>query len=127
MNGGRFGDDWHPAGRGWFSHNLYLDAAHYIDADQSVATADYRTSYHLKLVNSLSLEPYGHFQVNGLRNNDISRDIRVGVGSRWNIWYGANRYDAPPHKLSIGVEFQQAIETYLPERNGLFLNINSRW
>ena len=127
LNGGRFGDDWHPAGRGWFSHNLYLDAAHYIDADQSVATADYRTSYHLKLVNSLSLEPYGHFQVNGLRNNDISRDIRVGVGSRWNIWYGANRYDAPPHKLSIGVEFQQAIETYLPERNGLFLNINSRW
>ncbi len=127
FNGGRFGDDWHPAGRGWFSQNLYLDAAHYIDADQSAATADYRTSYHLKLANSLSLEPYGHFQANGLRNDDISRDIRVGIGSRWNIWYGANRYDAPPHKLSIGVEFQQAIETYLPERNGLFLNINSRW
>jgi hypothetical protein len=43
------------------------------------------------------------------------------------VWYGATRYDAPPHKLSIGVEFQQAIDTYLPDRNGLFLSINSRW
>jgi adsorption protein A len=75
----------------------------------------------------MSLEPYGHFQVNGLRTGDVARDIRAGVGSRWNIWYGANRYDAPPHKFSVGVEFQQALETYLPDRNGLFLSVNSRW
>jgi bacteriophage N4 adsorption protein A len=127
FNGGRFGDDWHAARKGWFSQNLYLDAAHYLKADQSAMTADYRNSYHVKLGSAMSLEPYGHFQVNGLRNGEFARDIRAGVGSRWNVWYGANRYDAPPHKLSIGLEFQQAFETYLPDRNGVFLSVNSRW
>jgi adsorption protein A len=127
FNGGRFGDDWHAAGKGWFSQNLYLDVAHYVKVEQSAATADYRNSFHVKLGSAMSLEPYGHFQVNGLRNGEIARDIRAGVGSRWNIWYGATRYDAPPHKLSIGVEFQQAFDTYLPDRDGLFLSINSRW
>jgi adsorption protein A len=127
FGGGRFSDDWHAAGRLWFSQNLYLDAAHYVNADQSAATADYRTGVHVKLANGLSWEPYEHVQVNGLRNGVVSRDVRFGVGSRWNVWYGATRYDAPPHKLSIGVEFQQAIDTYLPDRNGLFLSINSRW
>jgi adsorption protein A len=98
-----------------------------VQADQSAMTADYRNSFHVKLGSAMSLEPYGHVQVNGLRNGEFARDIRAGAGSRWNVWYGANRYDAPPHKLSIGLEFQQAFDTYLPDRNGVFLSVNSRW
>ena len=46
---------------------------------------------------------------------------------RWNIWYGGSKYDAHPHKLSLGVEYQQAFETYLPDRNSLSLTLGSRW
>jgi hypothetical protein len=46
---------------------------------------------------------------------------------RWNIWYGATQYDAAPHKISIGLEFQQALQTYLPDHNGVFLALGTRW
>ena len=49
LNGGRFGDDWHPARAGWFSQNLYLDAARYLKSEFNAVTADYRTSYHKRI------------------------------------------------------------------------------
>jgi bacteriophage N4 adsorption protein A len=36
-------------------------------------------------------------------------------------------YDADPHKISVGFEFQHAFETYLPDRNGMFLTLASPW
>jgi adsorption protein A len=127
FNGGRYGDDWHPATRGWMSRNLYLDAAHYLKTDYSAVTADYRMSYHRGISTEQTLEPYGHLQFTGARNDGINRDLRGGLGVRWNLWYGATAYDADPHKLSLGVEYQQAFETYLPDRNGVFVTLGTRW
>lgn len=127
LSGGRAGDDWHPSGSGWFARNLYFDAADYIQSHYRAFTADYRTSYHRKVSNGQTLEPYGHLQFNGVDTTVFKRDTRGGIGMRWNIWHGATQYDAAPHKLSIGVEFQQAFETYLPERNGVFLTFGTRW
>jgi len=125
--GARASDDWHPTGHGWFAQNLYVDVAHYLQGDHSAVTADYRTSYHIKLATAHTFEPYGHVQANGVKNGSYERDLRVGAGVRWNIWYGTTQYDAAPHKLSVGVEFQQALQTYLPDHNGVFLAISSRW
>lgn len=127
FNGGRANDDWHPSGNGWFSRNLYIDVAHYLEAKHSAVTADYRTSYHRKLSTGQTFEPYGHLQINGAKDVAFQRDLRVGVGVRWNIWYGATQYDAAPHKISLGLEFQQALQTYLPEHNGVFLALGTRW
>jgi bacteriophage N4 adsorption protein A len=127
LNGGRFGDDWHPARTGWVSQNLYLDAARYLTSDFNAFTADYRTSYHKRMVEGATLEPYGHVQFNVSGSQTVDRDIRAGAGIRWNLWHGGSAHDAAPHKLSLGVEFQQAIQTYLPDRNGLFLTLGSRW
>lgn len=30
FNGGKYSDEWHPNGSGWFAQNLYLDAAQYV-------------------------------------------------------------------------------------------------
>ena len=127
LNGGRFGDDWHPARAGWFSQNLYLDAARYLKSDFSALTADYRTSYHKRVADGNTLEPYTHVQFSISGTENLERDIRAGAGARWNIWHGGSNYDADPHKLSLGVEFQHAFDTYLPDRNGLFLTLGSRW
>lgn len=127
LNGGRAGDDWHPSRSGWFSRNLYLDGAHYLESQHSAFTVDYRSSYHRKMAASQTLEPYVHLQFNGARDIRLERDVRGGVGVRWNVWQGASRYDAPPHKISVGVEFQQAFQTYLTERNGVFLTFGTRW
>lgn len=129
FNGGHHSDDWHAAGRGWFAQNLYLDVAQYFKAKYGAATADYRASYHQKLASGHSVEPYAHVQVTGVRNagTGTDRDVRGGVGARWNVWYGGTRYNADPHKLSIGLEYQDTLDTYLPDRNGIFLSVGMRW
>ena len=127
FNGGRHSDDWHPVGGGWFAQNLYLDVAQYFKAKYGAATADYRTSYHRKIAGGNTFEPYAHVQVTGVRTTGTDRDVRGGVGARWNMWYGATRYNADPHKLSIGIEYQDTLETYLQDRNGVFLSVGMRW
>jgi bacteriophage N4 adsorption protein A len=98
-----------------------------VRVEYSAFTADYRTSYHQKIASKNTLEPYAHIQFNTARNRQIYRDVRSGFGVRWNLWHGGTAYDADPHKLSIGVEYQQAFETYLPDRNGLFFTLGTRW
>lgn len=127
LNGGTRSDDWHPSGGGWFAQNLYLDGAHYVEARDSAFTTDYRVSYHRKAGGGATLEPYAHAQFNGLVNGGLDRDVRAGIGVRWNLWYGATTYDAPRHKLSLGVEAQRALETYLPDRQSLLFTLASRW
>jgi adsorption protein A len=127
FNGGRFSDDWHASPSGWFAQNVYLDAAHYTRADYSAATADYRASYHQKVAARATIEPYAHFQVNGVKLANVERDVRVGVGTRFNLWAGASHYNADPHKVAVGVEYQQTLETYLPDTNGVFGSLSFRW
>ncbi|WP_189460411.1 NfrA family protein [Jeongeupia chitinilytica] len=129
LNDGRFSDDWHESGRGWLAQNLYLDAAYYIKAQRTAATADYRLSYHKKVFSKAqTVEPYAHVQYN-LTHDDTgdSTDFRAGVGVRWNFWYGESEYDAYRHKNSVGIEFQHAFDTYLDENNTVFLTFGGIW
>lgn len=129
LNGGRFSDDWHPAGRGWLAQNLYLDGARYLRQRVSATVADYRLSYHHKLAEGQTLEPYAHLQHNGRWPDEGSAEktLLVGVGLRWNVWSGQRRYDAYPHKLSLGVELQRTLESRQDTGDGVFLTLGGRW
>ncbi|BCL75561.1 phage receptor [Jeongeupia sp. HS-3] len=127
LNDGRFSDDWHESGRGWVAQNLYLDAAYYIKSERVAATADYRLSYHNKVFRAQTVEPYAHVQYNLIQDDGASRDFRGGIGVRWNFWYGESRYNAYPHKISVGVEFQHAFDTYLDDNNTAFLTFGGIW
>ncbi|MBB6183962.1 NfrA family protein [Oleiagrimonas soli] len=126
----RYNQDWRPATRWWATQNLYLDLAHYLRSSQTAVTADYRVSLHRRLAAGQTLEPYAHAQFNGLdraHGAGFGRDVRVGVGVRWNVWYGESRYDAYRHRFSIGVEVQHAFTSYLPERNAVYLTVGKHW
>lgn len=94
FNGGKYSDEWHPNGSGWFAQNLYLDAAQYIRQDIQAWTADYRVSWHQKVANGQTIEPYAHVQDNGYRDKGTQGAQLGGVGVRWNIWTGETHYDA---------------------------------
>jgi adsorption protein A len=98
-----------------------------VRSKQSAATLDLRSSAHLKIASRQTFEPYLRLQASGFRAPQVQHDLRAGLGSRWNVWHGGSFYSADPHKLSIGIEYQQAIDTDLPARSGLFLTIGSRW
>lgn len=130
LNGGKYSDEWHPNGSGWFAQNLYLDAAQYVRQDIQAWTADYRVSWHQKVANGQTIEPYAHVQDNGYRDKGTQGAQLGGVGVRWNIWTGETHYDAWPHKVSLGVEYQhtfKAINQRNGERNNAFLTIGVHW
>ena len=130
FNNGKYSDEWHPNGRGWFAQNLYLDAAQYLRDDTQAWTADYRTSWHQKIAPAQTLEPYAHVQANGNRDGHSEGNQLGGIGVRWNIWTGQRRYDAWPHKVSLGLEYQhtfKAINQDAGERNNTFLTVGVHW
>ncbi|WP_049623931.1 NfrA family protein, partial [Frateuria defendens] len=126
----RLSDDWHAMGSGWLAQNLYLDAAHYLHAKQTAFTVDYRLSFHRKLNGAQTIEPYVRLQFNGLdrsHGQGFGRDLRAGLGVRWNVWYGENRYDAYRHRFSVGLEWQHAFTSYLNESRAIYLTIGGQW
>lgn len=130
FNNGRFSDEWHPTGPGWFANNLYLDAAHYVRQDIQAWTADYRVSWHEKITDGQTLEPYAHLQTNGYRNGETRGAQTGGAGIRWNIWTGETRYDAWPHKVSLGLEYQHILNSVNQrsgERNNVFVTLGVHW
>lgn len=130
FNNGRFSDEWHPGGAGWFANNLYLDGAQYVRQDIQAWTADYRISWHQKVAHGQTLEPYGHLQANGYRDGETRGAQTGGVGVRWNIWTGETGYDAWPHKISLGLEYQRTLKTvnqHAGERNNAFITLGVHW
>jgi len=130
FNNGEFSDEWHPNGSGWFAQNLYLDAAQYVRQDIQAWTADYRASWHQKVAHGQTVEPYAHIQVNGYRDGKTTGSQIGGVGVRWNIWTNETQYDAWPHKISLGVEYQRTFKSINQdsgERNNTFLTVGVHW
>ncbi|MBM3070623.1 tetratricopeptide repeat protein [Lelliottia sp. RWM.1] len=130
FNNGRYSDEWHPNGPGWFAQNLYLDGAQYVRQDTQAWTVDYRTSWHQKVAQGQTVEPYAHVQLNGYRDDYTVGSQLGGVGVRWNIWTGQTHYDAWPHKVSLGLEYQhtfKSINQNVGERNNAFLTVGVHW
>lgn len=130
FNNGKYSDEWHPNGHGWFAQNLYLDAAYYVSDYVRSWTADYRVSWHHKIQGRSTIEPYAHIQRTGYHHGShIRKTTFAGVGVRWNIWYHESRYNAWEHKTSVGIEYQRAIDYYntnhrLKNRNKIVLTLN---
>lgn len=128
LDGGRFSNEWHPVGEGWTAQSLYLDLAHFLSNRQDIATADYRAGYHRKQSSQgRTLEPYLHLQYTLVDGALRQQDYRAGAGLAWNLWFGETRYDAWPHKVTVGLELQHAFHTWLSDTNTLALSAGIRW
>lgn len=131
LGNGRHNDDWHPQGNGWSSQRLYLDFAHYVRAEQSVATLDYRVGHHFKIGEGQTLQPYLRAQYTGILDRDMGdahyrRDVRGGIGLAWNLWSDQTRYDAYRHKVTLELEYQHPFDSYLEEDNRMMLYLGMR-
>ncbi|HBB5032572.1 TPA: phage receptor, partial [Escherichia coli] len=100
FNGGKYSDEWHPNGSGWFAQNLYLDAAQYIRQDIQAWTADYRVSWHQKVANGQTIEPYAHVQDNGYRDKAL-RARSLAVSGSAGISGPARRTTTPGRTKSV--------------------------
>ncbi|WP_114698243.1 NfrA family protein [Polynucleobacter necessarius] len=126
LNSGRYSDDWHANSTGWVAQNLYLDAAHYLATSVTSLVADCRLSYHQKIEEGQTIEPYAHLQWTSL-NEANGIDERLRIGARWNIWQGQSKYNAYPSKILIGLEYQYAFKTSLTDKSAVFLSLRGCW
>lgn len=131
LGNGRHNDDWHPQGNGWWSQRLYLDFAHYVRAEQSVATLDYRFGHHFKIGDGQTLQPYFRAQYTGILDRDSGdahyrRDVRGGIGLAWNLWSDQTRYDAYRNKITLELEYQHPFDSYLKEDDRMMLYLGMR-
>jgi len=126
LNSGAYSDDWHPAGPGWFSQNLYLDSAYYLSNQAYGLTADYRFGYHHKLEQGQTIEPYTRLLANKI-SSESSPDLRAAVGVRWNLWANQSRYSAYANRYYVGLELQGAIKTYQNDRFTALVTMGVRW
>ena len=126
LNSGKYSDDWHPNGPGWVAQSIYLDAAHYLSSSLTSLVGDYRVSYHHKIEEGQTIEPYTHLQWSSL-NQANGVDERLGIGVRWNLWQGQSKYNAYPSKILVGLEYQYAFKTYLTDKSAVFLSLGGRW
>lgn len=131
LNSGKFSDEWHPNGKGWLAQNLYLDAAYYLRSNTKAWTADYRLSWHHKMAEGQTVEPYAHLQSNGYSTKTSTQGSQLmGMGVRWNIWTGQTNYNAWPHKISVGLEYQHTLNTInqpKAKRNNAFFTLGVSW
>ncbi|MEO5962288.1 MAG: tetratricopeptide repeat protein [Thermomonas sp.] len=130
LGNGRFNDDWNPSKLSWMTQNIYLDAAYYLRRQQTDLTASYRIGRHWLIAPGQTIEPYGRLQYNMSRRAGVSgslRDVRTGLGLRWNYWSGQNGYDAYRHRINVGLEWQHAVDTYLVDKNAVFIILGGVW
>lgn len=126
LNTGAYSDDWHPAGSGWFSQNLYLDSAYYLSTQAYALTADYRFGYHHKIKQAQTIEPYTRLLAIKI-SSETSPDVRVAAGVRWNIWANQSKYSAYASRYYVSLELQGAIKTYQNDRFAALLTMGVRW
>ncbi len=122
FNGGKYSDQWHPNGSGWFAKTS-TSMRRNIRQDIQAWTADYRVSWHQKVANGQTIEPYAHVQDNGYRDKG-AQGAQLAESESAGIWTGETHYDAWPRKVSLGVEYQhtfKAINQRNGERNNAFL------
>ncbi len=111
FNGGKYSDEWHPNGSGFAAQNLYLDAAQYIRQDIQAWTADYRVSWHQKVANGQTIEPYAHVSDNGYRDKG-TQGAQLGSMGSAGIFGPARRTTTPGRTKSVW----RRVSTYLLRR-----------
>ena len=127
FNVGQYSDDWHPVRSNWVSTNLYLDSAYYLRNQAWALTADYKIAYHHKLQTAAqTVGPYARLIANKI-STETTPDIRVGLGVQWNIWSDASRYSAFKNRYTVGLEIQQALQTYQTDKFSALLTLGLRW
>jgi adsorption protein A len=72
-----------------------------------------------------TIEPYTRLLATKI-SSEISPDVRVGLGVRWNIWANQSRYSAYASKYYVGLELQGAIKTYQNDRFAALLTMGVR-
>ena len=123
LDQGEYRNDWRADQNHWPERSLYLDAAWWVDESERLLVTRFTRGHAFKLPTS-SAQTLSPYLVGQGTEQDRQQDLRVGAGLRWQLWFDDDRYNAYRRRLSMSVEYQQALGGNLYERaNGLQIGI----
>lgn len=123
LDQGEYRNDWRADQNHWPERSLYVDAAWWVDESERLLVTRFTRGHAFKLPTS-SAQTLSPYLVGQGTEQDRQQDLRVGAGLRWQLWFDDDRYNAYRRRLSMSVEYQQALGGNLYERaNGLQIGI----
>lgn len=123
LDQGEYRNDWRVDQNHWPERSLYMDAAWWVDESERLLVTRFTRGHAFKLPTS-SAQTLSLYLVGQGTEQDRQQDLRVGAGLRWQLWFDDDRYNAYRRRLSMSVEYQQALGGNLYERaNGLQIGI----
>lgn len=124
---GEYRNDWRVDESQWNERFLYLDAAWWTHAGDHQWASRYQQGHVWKLPtrSPQTLMPYAFGEFSAQDPNNLWRqDLRSGVGLRWQLWYGDDRYNAYRANIRVRTEYQFGMAGNLYEQaNGWLLGM----
>lgn len=116
LDQGHWNAEWKEDRRAWNERSLYLDAAWFVNQNQTLSLARYSQGRTWRLGQgwAQTLSPYALGQFS---QQNSQTDLRIGLGLRWQLWLQQDRLRAYRRKITARAELQQSLAGDL-YRNG---------
>lgn len=116
LDQGHWNAEWKEDRRAWNERSLYFDAAWFVNQGQTLSLMRYSQGRTWRLGGGLarslqggSAQTLSPYLLGQFTQQNAQTDVRVGVGLRWQLWFGQDPQRAYRRKLTARGELQQSL------------------
>jgi adsorption protein A len=116
LDQGPWNAEWKEDRRAWNERSLYFDAAWFVNQGQTLSLMRYSQGRTWRLGGGLArslqgraAQTLGPYLLGQFTQQNAQTDLRVGLGLRWQLWFGQDQRRAYRRKLTARAELQQSL------------------
>ena len=116
LDQGHWNAEWKEDRRAWNERSLYFDAAWFVNQGQTLSLVRYSQGRTWRLGGGLarslqggSAQTLSPYLLGQFTQQNAQTDLRVGLGLRWQLWFGQDQRRAYRRKLTARGELQQSL------------------
>ena len=112
LDQGPWNAEWKEDRRAWNERSLYFDAAWFVNQAQTLSLVRYSQGRTWRLGGGLqggAAQTLGPYLLGQFTQQNAQTDLRVGLGLRWQLWFGEDQRRAYRRKLTARAELQQSL------------------
>jgi len=107
LDQGPWNAEWKEDRRAWNERSLYFDAAWFVNQAQTLSLVRYSQGRTWRL--GRAAQTLGPYLLGQFTQQNAQTDLRVGLGLRWQLWFGQDQRRAYRRKLTARAELQQSL------------------
>jgi len=124
LDQGHWNAEWKEDRRAWNERSLYFDAAWFVNQSQTLSLLRYSQGRTWRLGHAA--QTLGPYLLGQFTQQNAQTDLRVGLGLRWQLWFGQDQRRAYRRKLTARAELQQSLGgTLYSNSTGVVLSLQA--